>query len=164
MVSPFRAVVSRPRRREGFCGLALSLVSSRGVALPDTPCFPSSRQSFREIRSLSIAVLSPAFTGPQANSIRCEFRPPSHARIPCGLLKISLLLSIIFPEVRNLPSFQRSVERDERLEFQEYVARSYELRNKIAARVGVRQPTHFGFVGRPTRSAGQIIWRSSGSR
>src|SRR4030088_1598877 len=25
-------------------------------------------------------------------------------------------------------------------------------------------PTHFGFVGRRTRSDGQIIWRSSGSR
>ncbi len=83
---------------------------------------------------------------------------------PAGLLKVSLLSSIIFPKVRNSPSFQRSVGRDERLEFQEYVARSYELRNKIAARVGVRQPTHFGFVGRQTRSAGQIIWRSSGSR
>jgi hypothetical protein len=37
--------------------------------------------------------------------------------------------------MRNLNSSPRS-QRDECLEFQEYVARSYELRNKIAARVG----------------------------
>jgi hypothetical protein len=65
--------------------------------------------------------------------------------------------------MRNLKSSPRG-QRDECLEFEEYVARSYELRNKIAARVGARQPTNFGFVGRRTRSAGQIIWRSSGSR
>jgi len=33
-------------------------------------------------------------------------------------------------------------------EFREYFARSYEPQNKLAASVGVRQPTHFGFVGR----------------
>src|SRR5258706_10774413 len=48
--------------------------------------------------------------------------------------------------MRNLSSSPCG-QRDECLEFQEYVARSYELRNKIATRVGVRQPTHFGFVG-----------------
>ena len=31
-------------------------------------------------------------------------------------------------------------------EFREYLARSYELRNKIAARVGVRQPTLSGWL------------------
>jgi hypothetical protein len=74
-----------------------------------------------------------------------------------------LLARSFFDFMRNLKSSPRG-ERDERLEFQEYVARSYELQNKIAARVGVRQPTHFGFVGRRRRSAGQIIWRSSGRR
>jgi len=73
------------------------------------------------------------------------------------------LAEIFFGFMRNLNSSPRG-QRGECLEFQEYVARSYELRNKIAARVGVRQLTHFGFVGRRTRSAGQIIWRSSGSR
>jgi hypothetical protein len=74
-----------------------------------------------------------------------------------------LLRRSFFGFMRNSNSSPRG-QRHEGLEFQEYVARSYELRNKIAARVGVRQPTHFGFVGRRTRSAGQIIWRSSGSR
>jgi thymidine phosphorylase len=37
--------------------------------------------------------------------------------------------------MRNLSSSPRG-QRDECLEFQEYVARSYELRNKIATRVG----------------------------
>ena len=32
-------------------------------------------------------------------------------------------------------------------EFKEYVDLSYESPREIAARVGVRQPTHFGFVG-----------------
>jgi hypothetical protein len=61
---------------------------------------------------------------------------------------------------RTLNSSPRG-QRDECLEFQEYVARSYELQNKIAARVGMRQPTYFGFVGRRTLSDGQIIWRGS---
>jgi hypothetical protein len=74
-----------------------------------------------------------------------------------------LLPRSFFDFMRNLNSSPPG-QRDECLEFQEYVARSYELRNKIAARVGVSQPTHFGFVGRRTRSDGQIIWQSSGSR
>jgi hypothetical protein len=102
MVSPFRAVVSRPRRREGFCGLALSLVSSRGVSLRDTPCFSSSGQSFRESRTFVYRRLEPSVHGPQRNSIRCEFRPPSRAGLPCGLLKLSLLSPIIFPEVSSI--------------------------------------------------------------
>jgi hypothetical protein len=55
-------------------------------------------------------------------------------------------LSEIFLDfMRNLNSPPRG-QRDECLKFQEYVARSYELRNKIAARVGMRQPTHFGLL------------------
>src|SRR5258708_31547742 len=74
-----------------------------------------------------------------------------------------LLPRSFFCFMRNLNSSPRA-QRDECLEFQEYVARSYELQHKIAARVGMRQPTHFGLVGRRARSDGQIIWRSSGSR
>ena len=59
--------------------------------------------------------------------------------------------------MRNLNPSPRG-QRDEYLEFQEYVARSYELQYKIAARVDMRQPTHFGLVGWRTRSDGQIIW------
>jgi hypothetical protein len=83
MVSPFRAVVSRPRRREGFCGLALSLVSSRGVSLRDTPCFPSSGQSFREIRAFVYPRLEPSVHGPSVTlfvaSFDRRYAPAFHA-------------------------------------------------------------------------------------
>ena len=48
-----------------------------------------------------------------------------------------LLPRSFFDFMRNLNSSPRG-QRDECLKFQEYVARSYELRHKIAARVGVR--------------------------
>jgi hypothetical protein len=66
--------------------------------------------------------------------------------------RTKLLPRSFFNFMRNLNSSPRG-QRDECLEFQEFVAR------RIAARVGLRQPTHLGFVGRRTRSDGQ---RSSG--